>query len=278
MLNMVKCSRCGVDVDDSWKICPNCGNDLKESHDTMPQTDETVICPKCGNELNPGEKFCSICGTKIEDEPSNICENCGSEVPENVIFCPTCGSKVAPKEKPSVQICSNCGSELEEDTAFCPECGANIKTGQRNTNNLQTTNQSIPNKGFLDKIKLNSILKPTILALIASVILSSIGLLIGLSWVSYIFAIILSCGFFGGLIDNDANAIVSGLFTGLILGLLENPLVQFWYGRLAAGFYEWFFGGQILLLVILGIVCAYISNMYLKENIQNIVARLKGTL
>lgn len=275
---MVKCSRCGVEVDDFWKTCPNCGNDLEKSSDSSPPANETDKCPSCGNQINPGETFCSGCGTEIKSDKSDVCENCGSEIAENVIFCPTCGTKVEKKQNPDFKICRNCGFKLKEDEVFCPECGANVKTGMTNPVNLPAENQVMQNQSFMDKVNLNSILKPTIIAVIVSLVLSSIGLLVGLSWISYILAIILCCGFIGGLIDNDANAILFGLFTGLILGILENPLVQFWYGAFAAGFYEGFFGGQLLLLVILGIISAYVSNMFLKETVQNIVARFKDML
>ena len=99
-----------------------------------------------------------------------------------------------------------------------------------------------------------------------------------MSWISFILAVIIAVGFFAGLVDNEANATLMGLFVGLILGLLENPLVEFWYGWFAAGVYDWLFGGQIVVLVILGIVCAYISNMYLKENIRKIAGNFASKI
>ena len=262
---MVKCSRCGVNVDDSFEICPNCGNNLSESQ-SISESNEETICSNCGEILKPNSEFCSKCGTKVGTEDSNRCETCGSEVPEGVLFCPTCGTKVKQKQTSHVKRCSNCGSVLQDDEDFCPECGTNVKTGEMANIPARGSNQ-----GFIDKININSIIKPTIAALVSAIILSIIGVLIGFSWISFIIAIILSVGFFGGLIDNEANAIVSGLLVGVILGLLENPIVQFCWGVFAAKFYEWFFGGQIVVLIILGIVMAYISNVYLKSKIQGIV-------
>ena len=262
---MVKCSRCGVEIDDSFDICPNCGNNLAESQISSESNDNT-ICPSCGESLKPNADFCSKCGTKVVDD-SNRCESCGSEVPDGVLFCPTCGTKVTQHQKtPQVKICRNCGFQLDEDTTFCPECGTNIQTGEMA--NIPTNNS---NQGFIDKININAIIKPTIVALVISIILSIIGVLIGFSWVSFIIAVILSVGFFSGLIDNEANAIVSGLFVGLILGFLENPIIEFCFGRFVARVYEWFFGSQIIFLVLIGILTAYISNVYLKSKIQGIV-------
>ena len=261
---MVKCSRCGVNVDDSFNICPNCGNDLAEPQGPVESNEES-ICSNCGEPLKDNAEFCSKCGTKVAEDNSNRCESCGSEVPEGVLFCPTCGTKVKqPQKTPQARICRNCGFRLDDDTMFCPECGTNFQTGKKSGITFQ-------NQGFIDKININTIIKPTIASLVVAIILSIIGVLIGFSWVSFIIAIILSVGFFAGLIDNEANAIVSGLFVGLILGLLENPIIEFCWGTLAARFYEWYFGGQILVLIILGIIMAYISNVYLKSKIQDIV-------
>ena len=273
---MVKCSRCGVDVADSFTICPNCGNSLEQKEaETPAQPNGEAKGSNCGAPVNADAEFCSSCGSRVESSADeNRCQSCGSEIPENVLFCPTCGTKVEQKRPPKInRNCPNCGADLDDGTVFCPECGTSVKTGD--TKKVVPTN---PNQSFADKINLNSIIKPTIVTLIVSIVLSSIGLLIGFSWVSFIIAIILSVGFFAGLVDNEANAIVMGLFVGLILGLLENPLVEFWYGRLAAGLYEWFFGGQILLLMILAIIFAYISNVYLKGHIRSIAGNLASKL
>ena len=268
---MVKCGRCGVDVDDSFEICPNCGNSLAESKSEMPaESTGQNVCGNCGAPLKDDAAFCSSCGNQIGSDNDNRCESCGSEVPENVLFCPTCGAKVKQKKPSKVPMtCPNCGFRLDDETTFCPECGINVETGVK---------PEVQSKGFVDKISLNSIIKPTIITLAVAIVLSSIGLLIGLSWISFILAVIIAVGFFAGLVDNEANATLMGLFVGLILGLLENPLVEFWYGWFAAGVYDWLFGGQIVVLVILGIVCAYISNMYLKENIRKIAGNFASKI
>ena len=277
VLNMVKCSRCGIDINDDWNICPNCGNDLTNATESLElESDGKIACSKCGATLKEGATFCDKCGNKV-DEVNEVskCENCGSEIPENVLFCPTCGTKVKQKPPKINKTCPNCGMMLDEDTTFCPECGSNIFTGEK-TNEIVQSDAS--DKGFVDKINLNSILKPTIITLVVSIILSSLGLLIGFSWVSFIIAVIIGVGFFAGLVDNEANAIVLGAIVGLILGILENPLVEFWYGSLAAGLYEWIYGGQILLLIILGIICAYVSNIYLKKDIEKIAGNFASWL
>ena len=237
---MVKCSNCGLDVAEDMENCPNCGNNLNKS------AVQNVV------------------------DQTNKCNNCGSDLPENTLFCSVCGTKVDNVKKDVVEskICPNCGVKIEEGITFCQECGANIFTGERNKY------KSAQSQSFSDKINLNLLIKPSIVALVVALI----GLAIGLSWLSFIIAIILSAGFFGASVDNDANAIIFGLIVGLILGLLENPLVEFMYGVFVAGFYDGFFGGHLVIIVILGIVMAYVSNVYLKETIVNMTDNFKGIL
>ena len=92
-----------------------------------------------------------------------------------------------------------------------------------------------------------------------------------MSWLSFIFAIIISVGFFAGTIDNDANAIISGITAGIILGILEFPVVSFTFGYFVAGIYEGIFGSNLIILIILGAITGYLSNTFLKENIRSIV-------
>ncbi|WP_295589791.1 zinc-ribbon domain-containing protein [uncultured Methanobrevibacter sp.] len=271
---MVKCGNCGLDVSDDLENCPNCGSSLVKSEEINEVADTEIVCGNCGAQLKENESFCPSCGSevKIEEDDSLKCESCGSNLPENTLFCPTCGTKVENVQKANKKNCPNCGAEIEDDITFCDKCGANVFTGEKNKQELVTAGS------FAEKINLSTIIKPSIVALIVALILSVIGLLIGFSWFSFVIAIILSVGFFGAAIDNEANAIIFGLIVGLILGLLENPLVEFTYGAFVAGFYEGFFGGHLILIVILGAVMAYVSNKYLKESILGLTDNFKGML
>lgn len=274
---MVKCSNCGLDVKNDLKNCPNCGNALIESEDNIQDIKkETLICSNCGEELNENNSFCPSCGDKVEKDHSNLkCWNCGSELSENTLFCSVCGTKVDNIKNNAVKTtktCPNCGFKVDDDTTFCENCGTNITDGEMNKQEIISQNP------FLEKINLNTIIKPSIIALVAAIVLSLFGLLIGFSWFSFIIAIILSAGFFAGTIDNEANAIVFGLIVGLLLGLLENPLVELIFGAFVGGFYDWFYGGHLILIVILGVIVAYASNMYFKENILKIIGNFREIL
>lgn len=272
---MVKCNSCGLDVDDNFENCPNCGSSLKSvNQDISDEKNDIFKCSSCGNEISPSDDFCTHCGNKIGNEDESLkCGSCGAQLPQNTLFCPSCGSKVdRPKKIIQIRSCPNCGVKIEDDDMlFCQECGTNINTGEI------PKQEVVSQRSFIDKIDLAKLIKPVVFATISLIILSLIvGLLIGFSWLSFVIAIILSVGFFAGTIDNEANAIIFGLIIGIILGLLETPLVDFMYGAFVAGFYKGFFGSNIILFIIVGIITAYISNVYFKDNIQNIINNFKG--
>ena len=225
---MVKCSNCGVEVKSSSDFCPNCGNPIKSD-----ESSEKITCSQCGNSLNPDSTFCPDCGARVVEEKSDTCPNCGSVLDENDIF--------------------------------CSECGMGIQRKNNSSKNIKRNNLN-QNLGFIEKIDFNKIIKPFIITLITSIVLSSIGIIIGLGWISYILAIILSVGFFAALVNNEANASILGLVVGFVLGLLEYPLIKFWWGKYVANAYE-YFGTQILILISLGVIIAYVSNVFFKSDI-----------
>ena len=60
-------------------------------------------CVKCGAVLEEGQKFCTVCGTKVGEEPaapvqhmqSLTCRSCGPALKEGQKFCTKCGTPVA---------------------------------------------------------------------------------------------------------------------------------------------------------------------------------------
>ena len=52
-------------------------------------------CTKCGQPLAEGAKFCTSCGTRVEQQQSNaFCSTCGAKLGPSDQFCPVCGVKV----------------------------------------------------------------------------------------------------------------------------------------------------------------------------------------
>jgi membrane protease subunit (stomatin/prohibitin family) len=54
-----------------------------------------VACPKCGNQVQQGARFCPNCGnTMVTQAATSPCPNCGKPVTVGAKFCPECGQKI----------------------------------------------------------------------------------------------------------------------------------------------------------------------------------------
>ena len=60
-------------------------------------------CTKCGNEIRDGVKFCPQCGEEVkEDKRVKFCTKCGSELHEEAVFCANCGASIGTVQKEGV--------------------------------------------------------------------------------------------------------------------------------------------------------------------------------
>jgi membrane protease subunit (stomatin/prohibitin family) len=83
-LRVVVCSSCGAQNPEGNKFCSQCGSGLQQ---------KGIKCPNCGVNNQPSNKFCS---------------NCGKPMTPSEIICPKCGLKNPPEQK----FCGNCGEKL----------------------------------------------------------------------------------------------------------------------------------------------------------------------
>lgn len=60
----MKCGKCGIEIKEGTKFCTNCGSKVDE----LPSK---KYCAKCGKELNSNEKFCKSCGQMSETPKNN---------------------------------------------------------------------------------------------------------------------------------------------------------------------------------------------------------------
>jgi tetratricopeptide (TPR) repeat protein len=69
------CIECGFKLEGEFKFCPNCGNPISTSKDTLQnkrvvEPKQVVVCTNCGEE-NPGENsVCFSCGILLMDKKS----------------------------------------------------------------------------------------------------------------------------------------------------------------------------------------------------------------
>ena len=111
------CPKCQKTVEADAVFCTFCGNKF-EAQPAAPAYEEPVTppyeevhipevtvptCVKCGAVLEEGQKFCTVCGTKVGEEPaapvqhmqSLTCRSCGAALEEGQKFCTKCGTPVA---------------------------------------------------------------------------------------------------------------------------------------------------------------------------------------
>ena len=87
----------------------------------QPQQAKAMVKCKCGKEVPEGTKFCPDCGAKIVTPGMTSCPKCSAEIKEGAKFCPECGQKMTlecPKckaeVKPGTKFCPECGQKMEE--------------------------------------------------------------------------------------------------------------------------------------------------------------------
>jgi ribosomal protein L40E len=57
-------------------------------------------CPKCQHDNPNSAKFCTECGTKLE----NLCSKCGAKLPSESKFCMECGDKLTESTTQNISI------------------------------------------------------------------------------------------------------------------------------------------------------------------------------
>ena len=177
------CVKCGAVLEEGQKFCTVCGTKVEEEpaapvyeEPAAPAYEEPVTppyeevhipevtvptCVKCGAVLEEGQKFCTVCGTKVEEEPAApayeepaapaneepaappyeevhipevtvpTCLKCGAVLEEGQKFCTVCGTKVGEEPAAPVQhmqslTCRSCGAALKEGQKFCTKCGTPV--------------------------------------------------------------------------------------------------------------------------------------------------------
>ncbi len=67
---------------------------LKQMKKAKTEMSEGCQCKKCDSPTRSGDKFCSTCGDKLENEKLKNCPRCGNQMPPTAKFCGKCGTKL----------------------------------------------------------------------------------------------------------------------------------------------------------------------------------------
>lgn len=136
----------------------------------------------------------------------------------------------------------------------------------------------INEKGF----NVVDIVKFTIIGLICSLLLGfllyyatqftvyqySLMVSTGLTVVAFPAAVIISVIILSAYMKTRNDAMVMGLLVGVLTGLLQSWVITLFMGKMKGAWFNDYIGSQIFLLVILGIIAAYLGYSYLKPRIH----------
>ena len=202
---------------------------------------------------------------------ARYCDQCGEELKQDAVFCSKCGAKcdLPPETNESVE-------EKVDDTVSDKKesINENSKTiGSKIDSVISNANSGNGGGAFnFSDIGWNVVIKyaiaSTIVALILGIILFSLFYGNQMILYSFIIALIISVLLFTAHIENKINAIVVGLAVGLLTSVLQSTVISIFYGVYMASFFSMYTGSYTLGLIVLGPICGYIGNVYLKDKIN----------
>lgn len=172
------CSNCGLNIDDEYVYCPECGsplfiglkadNKIKDKgvqnlDSTKSQTENfintLVNCPNCGTRIEEGYCICPICGATVLNgifmESQNDKESASSKSSANAEENHISEIKNGNNGK---YYCTECGAEIRNGNLFCPQCGtkvfsANEEIPTDNTDAIRFSNVENPDYNSKQAIK-----------------------------------------------------------------------------------------------------------------------------
>ena len=90
----------------------------------------------------------------------------------------------------------------------------------------------------------------------------------GLTVVAFPAAVIISVFILSAYMKTRNDAMVMGLLVGVLTGLLQSWVITLFMGKMKGAWFNDYIGSQVFLLVILGIIAAYLGYSYLKQRIH----------
>ena len=208
------------------------------------------------------------------------CDQCGNELKEHAIFCSNCGAKsdLPPEKTLEKQSTNNEKSTNEKvnDKEFVDDnttMDGNTETnGVKIDKIINKTNENSVEGFDFNNINWDVVVKYSIVSTIVSLILGIIlfSLFFGNSMMPYCFIIglIISVLLFTAHLKNKTNAIVVGFVVGLLTYVLQSTVISMFFGVIVSSSFSMYFGNYSVGLILIGPICGYIGNVFLREKIN----------
>lgn len=121
---MPVCPSCARSVPEDASFCGFCGANMVATPagtaappDLSQDVARAWACGGCGADNEPGDKYCSSCGSLRPGPPTDIAVQPPQSAADTAVM-------PVPPRTPQGPVCPSCGLDLEPDSAFCPSCGA----------------------------------------------------------------------------------------------------------------------------------------------------------
>ena len=198
-----------------------------------------------------------------------------------------------------MSYCSRCGNEIKENALFCDQCGHKVVTEktvsedakiEKNVKSTEYKSNNENNLGF-NNINFATVVKFSIVGIIIAFILGILfinliwnidflsyysGAKTGLTRISFIVGVIVAVGLLSAHMKNMSESIIMGLIVGLFTGLFESTVISIFLHHFVI-WWGMYVGNQVIILVVAGIVTAFIGNKFLKNKVHlNIINQYLG--
>jgi uncharacterized Zn finger protein (UPF0148 family) len=143
---ILTCSHCGSALEDGDAFCPECG-------DRVAGTQETVTSAETVAEEPPTQQSEWIPTEPAADEQGAENFSAGTIEPAEPPVPPVSLDELDTLNSPEISaeapvtraaFCESCGSALEDGDAFCPECGARVADSQETVTSAETVTEEPP--------------------------------------------------------------------------------------------------------------------------------------
>ena len=203
------------------------------------------------------------------------CDQCGSELKEHAIFCSKCGAKCdlppesVKNESTDKKVIKTVNSSTDSVKDDVDETGT---SGTKSDDIINKTNENSTGDFNVNNINWNVVIKysiaGTIVSLIIGIILCTLFYGNPMMQYSFIIGLIVSVLLFTAHIKDKTNAIIVGLVAGLLTCILQPTAIPMFIKMYWSPYFSFTPGEYGLLLIVIGSICGYIGNVYLRDKIN----------